>query len=251
VFHLAGASQVGAAQASPLHALRVNVGGAATLLEAVRIAVPEAPVVLASTTAVYGATPSPAWTEDSPMNPVSAYAGSKAAAEVIGQTYAAAYGLKVVSLRCTNVYGPGDPNPGRLVPSLVDDLLAGRTPRLRSAGTAPRDFLYVEDAVRGFVRAAARLDDGIVTSGAFNVSSGTAASALEMMTRLARLTGRPEVAAQTGAEQESAPATVSSARARTELGWAPQWTLDEGLRETVRAYIKLTGVAREQTAGQP
>ena len=134
VFHLAGASQVGAAHASPLEAMRVNVGGAAALFEGVRLVVPTAPVVFASTIAVYGASAAVDGSEDSPMAPASAYAGSKAAAEMIGRTYAASYGLAVISLRCTNVYGPGDPNAARLVPSIIDDLLSGRTPRLRSAG---------------------------------------------------------------------------------------------------------------------
>jgi len=248
VFHLAGASQVGAAHASPLDAMRINAGGAAVLFEGVRLAVPAAPVVFASTTAVYGASAAVDWNEDAPMAPASAYAGSKAAAEMIARTYAASYGLAVVSLRCTNVYGPGDPNQARLVPSLIEDLLSGRTPRLRSAGTARRDFLFVEDAVRGFARAAARLEDREVESGAFNLSAGTSASALEMTGLLGRLTGRPAVVPQTGTETESAPGTVSAERARTRLGWTPQWTLEDGLRKTVQSYIGATCVARSEAA---
>lgn len=250
VFHLAAASQVGAAQASPLHVMRVNVGGTVALLEAVRLFVPAAPVVCASTTAVYGAGEGQAWTEDSPLAPASAYAGSKAAAEMIARTYAASYGLKIASLRCTNVYGPGDPNVARLVPSLVASLLSGRTPRLRSAGTAPRDFLYVEDAVRGFTRAAARLDDGAMESGPLNLSAGTSVSALEMTRLVGRLTGQPAAIFEPGPEAESAPGAVSSERARMRLGWTPQWTLEDGLRETVRSYISATCATRGEATGQ-
>jgi CDP-glucose 4,6-dehydratase len=250
IFHLAAASQVGAAQASPLHAMRVNVGGTVALLEAVRLFVPGAPVICASTTAVYGANNGHEWAEDSPLAPGSAYAGSKAAAEMIARTYAASYGLKIASLRCTNVYGPGDPNLARLVPSLVGDLLNGRTPRLRSAGTAPRDFLYVEDAVRGFARAAARLDDDAIEGGPINLSAGTSVSALEMTRLLARLTGHPGIVSEPGPELESVPGAVSAERARVRLGWTPQWTLEDGLRETVRSYISTAYAVRGEATGQ-
>lgn len=267
VFHLAGASQVGAAHASPLDAMRVNAGGSAALFEGVRRVVPAAPVVFASTTAVYGvpargagAPPAPAidaerrldvyLDEDSPMAPTSAYGGSKAAAEMIARTYAASYDLAIVALRCTNVYGPGDPNRARLVPSLVDDLLSGRTPRLRSKGTASRDYLFVDDAVRGFVHAAVRLEDGEVPSGAFNLTGGASVSALEMARLLGGITGQPAVVPETGAEPESSPPTASAERARTRLGWMPQWTLEEGLRRTVHFYISATCAARRAAAGE-
>jgi CDP-glucose 4,6-dehydratase len=237
VFHLAGVSQVGAAHASPLDAMRINAGGTAALLEGVRLTVPAARVVFASTTAVYGASSAANWDEDSPLAPVSAYGGSKAAAELIGRTYAAAYGLSIVALRCTNVYGPGDPNPARLVPSLVADLLGGRRPRMRSTGTAALDYLFVHDAVRAFIRAAARLEDRTIASGAFNLSAGGRASALEITQMLARFAGRPALAPETGEERESAPGAVSAERARNQLGWAPQWTLEDGLRQTVQWYI--------------
>jgi nucleoside-diphosphate-sugar epimerase len=210
-------------------------------------------VVFASTTAVYGVSAGSAGAsaldENSPMAPSSAYGGSKAAAEMIAQAYAASYGLAIVALRCTNVYGPGDPNPARLVPSLIDDLVSGRTPRLRSQGTAPRDYLFVDDAVRGFVRAAARLESGVVPSGAFNLIGGGNASALEMTQLLGRLTGLPAVIPETGAEVESAPATASAARARAQLGWTPRSTLEEGLRRTVHFSISAACTVRREGSG--
>ena len=104
--------------------------------------------------------------------------------------------------------------------------------------------------MRAFVRAAARLEDRAVESGAFNLSAGTSVSALEMTGLLGRLTGRPAVVPQTGADTESVPGTVSAERARTRLGWTPQWTLEEGLRKTVHSYIGATCVARREAAGE-
>jgi CDP-glucose 4,6-dehydratase len=253
IFHLAGTSQVGAAHAFPLDAMGVNVGGSAALVEGVRRVVPAASVVFASTTAVYGVSSggadAPAFNENSPLAPSSAYGGSKAAAEMIAQAYAASYGLAIVALRCTNVYGPGDPNLARLVPSLIDDLVSGRTPRLRSNGTTPRDYLFVDDAVRAFVLAAACLEGRVVPGGAFNLAGGVTASALEMTQLLGRLTGRPAVVPETGAEAESAPATASAARAHAQLGWMPRWTLEEGLRRTVHCSASNVCTARGEGPG--
>jgi nucleoside-diphosphate-sugar epimerase len=237
VFHLAGASQVGAAHSSPADAVRVNAGGTVVLLDAVRGTAPDAVVVIASTAAVYGPPAAAALAEDAPLAPSSPYAASKAAAEMIARGYAAAYGLKVVALRCANVYGPGDPNPERLVPSVMTALLCGRSPQLRSRGTAPRDFLYVKDAVRGLARAAARLDDGSVRVAAINLGSGTSVSALDLTRRLAQLAGHPTLEVITGSDADLVPGSMTNARAHQLLGWRPEWTLDDGLRETVAAYV--------------
>ena len=237
VFHLAGASQVGAAHSSPADAVRVNAGGTAVLLDAIRTFVPDAVVVMASTAAVYGAPAAAAIAEDTALAPSSPYAGSKAAAEMIARGYAAAYGLKIVALRCANVYGPGDPNPERLVPSVMTALLSGRSPELRSRGTAPREFLYVKDAVRGFARAATRLDDGSVGVAAINLGSDSRVTALDLARTLTRLAGHPALDVITGPDVDVVPGSMSSDRALQLLGWRPEWTLDDGLRETVAAYV--------------
>ena len=242
VFHLAGASQVGAAHASPAEAVGVNAAGTAVLLDAVRSQARDAVVVLASTSAVYGT--QAAATEDAPLTPLSPYAGSKAAAEMIARAYAAAYRLKIVALRCANVYGAGDPNPERLVPSVMTALLSGHAPRLRSTGTAPRDFLYVKDTVRGFARAAARLDDGSVDVAAINLGSGTSVSALEVSRKLTRLTGYATLDVITGSDVDLVPGSMTNDRAHQLLGWRPAWTLDDGLRETVASYVN--GMRSEQ-----
>lgn len=250
VFHLAGASQVGAAHVSPADAVRVNAGGTAALLDAVRSHVPEAVVVIASTAAVYGMRAAAAMAEDTALAPASPYAGSKAAAEMIARGYAAAYGLKVMALRCANVYGAGDPNPERLVPSVMTALLCGRSPQLRSCGTAPRDFLYVKDAVRGFARAAARLDDGSVRVAAINLGSGTHVSALDVTRRLALLAGHPTLEVITGSAADLVPGSMTNDRAHELLGWRPAWTLEDGLRETVGVYVHGMGSARGEVSRQ-
>jgi CDP-glucose 4,6-dehydratase len=250
VFHLAAASQVGDAHASPVGAVKANAGGTAVVLDSVRRTVPAAPVVIASTAAVYGNTTAGEIDEDSPLAPASPYAGSKAAAEMIARSYASAYGLKVVALRCTNIYGAGDPNPDRLIPSVMTALMSGVAPRLRNNGAAPRDFLYVEDAVRGFLRAAAWLDEGAGPATALNMGSHDRVSPIEVARRLATLAGQPALTAVPGEGSEAAIGSIAIARARRLLGWEPRWTLNDGLRTTVAGYLTATYPARSETSRQ-
>jgi CDP-glucose 4,6-dehydratase len=250
VFHLAAASQVGEAHASPVDAVKANVGGTALVLDSIRRAVPAAPVVMASTAAVYGTTTSGDIDEDWPLAPASPYAGSKAAAEMVARSYAAAYGLKVVALRCTNIYGAGDPNPERLIPSVMTALRSGCAPRLRNNGAAPRDFLYVEDAVRGFLRAAAGLDEGNGLSPALNLGSRHRVAPIEVARRLATLAGQPELGAVAGQGVEMPIASIAIERAKRLLGWEPRWTLNDGLHKTVAGYMTAAQAVRGETSRQ-
>jgi nucleoside-diphosphate-sugar epimerase len=250
VFHLAGASQVGAAHISPAEAVRVNVGGTGVLLDALRSNAPDAVVVIASTAAVYGTGSATALAEETPLSPSSPYAATKAAAEMIARGYAAAYGMKILALRCANVYGAGDPNPERLVPSVLTALVNGRPLQLRTCGSAPRDFLYVKDAVRGFACAVARLDDGRVTVPAINLGSGTRVAALELTRKLAMLAGHPMLEVITGPIADPVSVSMTNDRAEQLLGWRATWTLENGLHETVSGYVNGVALARPAISRQ-
>jgi nucleoside-diphosphate-sugar epimerase len=129
------------------------------------------------------------------------------------------------------LYGPGEPLP-RLVPSIVASLLRGE-PALCSAGTQRRDFLHVEDVGTALARLAASAVEGPV-----NVASGEAVAVADVARRLGEIVGRPELI-RLGARPTPAgepPLVVAATRRlREEVGFAPRWTLDAGLRQTVDA----------------
>ena len=100
------------------------------------------------------------------------YDASKAAADVIARCYWHSYGLPVAVTRFANLYGGGDLNASRLVPETVSAALDGRAPVIRSDGTPERDFLYVEDAVAGYLAIAEALGRGEGRGEAFNAGVG-------------------------------------------------------------------------------
>jgi CDP-glucose 4,6-dehydratase len=258
VFHLAGQAIVGGAGQAPGETFAVNVGGTWSVLEACREAgCPR--VVVASSEKVYGPEPVGRLTERSPLEPGDSYAASKAAADVIARSYWAAHGLRVAVARLGNVYGGGDMNPSRLVPEAVWAALAGRAPRIRSDGTARRDFLYVEDAVAAYLAIADLLavDSDRSAGLAFNAGAGIRATVLELVSGVFAAAGVPlhrelrgagSIAGRRDADPSAGGSDHSLLSGLT--GWRPRVELEEGLRRTV-AWYREHAPSPPPSAGRP
>jgi len=150
-----------------------------------------------------------------------------------GEEYLAAYnrlyGTRHVSLRFGNVYGPRQDPKGEagVVAIFMNRLREGGTPKIFGDGTQTRDYVYVGDVVAASLAAA---EHG---GGVLNVGSGVETSVLDLYERIQRVAGVTREAefaeARPGELQRS---VLDPSRARTELGWEPQHSLDEGLAET-------------------
>ena len=244
VFHLGAQTLVGVAHRFPLPTLDTNVRGTYNLLEACRIhAGLVNRIVVASSDKAYGQTARLPSAEDEPLVGRHPYEVSKSCADLIAQAYHHTYGIPVAIARCGNVYGGGDLNWSRLVPGTIRSLLRDERPVLRSDGTYVRDYLYVKDAVRSYLLLAERLDDERVRGGAFNFSAESPLSALEMVSEIGRVMGRngsaPEILAS--AVGEIPHQALSAAKAKSILGWEPDYDLESGLRETIGWYRELLG----------
>ena len=236
VFHLAAQTQVSTAVADPIGTLEANVRGTWQVLEACRRQKVKR-VIVASSDKAYGDGEVP-YTETQNLRHSGVYATSKACADLIAQSYLQEYGMSIVITRCGNLYGPGHTNWSTLIPGTIRSILKGEAPRLRSNGQAKRDFLYVEDAVEGYLKLA---ESSRV--GAFNFGGGQAWSALEVVERICFMM-------QSGIKpiiENNSPATeideqwLSTDRASVLLGWHPTKPLDQGLEETIawyREYLK-------------
>lgn len=245
VFHLAAQTIVGVAERDPAGTFDTNVRGTWTLLEAVRRTAPLAQVVVASSDKVYGPLGRRPADESDPVQPGRAYETSKACADLIARGYAQAYGLSVALTRCANLFGGGDLHWDRLVPGTIRALLRGERPVLRSNGRYLRDYLYVEDAVWGYLLLAERLAaDPTLTGQAFNFGLEQPLTAREMVERIAQVMGvAVEPVVLDAARGEIVAQALSAARARRLLGWQPQVGLEEGLRRTVAWYREFLGAA--------
>ena len=246
VFHLAAQAVVGHANRSPLGSWEANVRGTYTLLEACRTLGSVRRVVVASSDKAYGAHDQLPYREDFALQPRHPYDVSKACTDLIARSYAHAYGLPLAVTRLANVYGPGDLNWSRIVPDTARALVRGERPRVRSDGSAERDYIYIEDAVEAYLAVTASLDRPELAGRAWNAGWGRPVSVLEVVRTLIDVSGvdvEPDIRGEGTPAGEIPRQYLDSSAIRAELGWEPRWELDRGLRATwdwYRAYLGST-----------
>jgi CDP-glucose 4,6-dehydratase len=124
------------------------------------------------------------------------------------------------------------------VPGTIRSFLRGERPIIRSDGTYVRDYIYVKDVVRAYMCLAECLDDDRVQGEAFNFSAETPLTVLELVQAIQRLMNCEHIEPQIldCAEGEIRAQYLSAAKARSILGWEPQFNLEQGLRETIEWY---------------
>jgi CDP-glucose 4,6-dehydratase len=239
VFHLGAQTIVGTAHRFPLPTFEANIRGSYNLLEACRLHGDMVQrVVIASSDKAYGERPNLPYTEDMPLNGRHPYEVSKSCADLIAQAYHHTYGLRVAIARCGNVYGGGDLNWSRIVPGTIRSFLRGERPIIRSDGTYVRDYIYVKDVARAYMRLAECMDDDRVRGEAFNFSTESPLTVLELVGTIQRLMKCEHIEPQIldCAEGEIRSQYLSAAKARAILGWKPAFDLERGLCETIEWY---------------
>jgi len=238
VFHLAAQTIVGIANRNPVSTFESNVGGTWALLEAARRSPRVKGVVLASSDKAYGDHERLPYDEAAPLQGRHPYDVSKSCADLIAQTYAHTYGLPVVITRCGNFYGGGDLNWNRIVPGTIRAVLRGERPVIRSDGLSVRDYFYVEDGAAAYMTLAERLAaDPALRGEAFNFSNESQVTVLELVRRiLAALGATVEPDVRNEASNEIRHQYLTARKARERLGWAPLFSLEQGLSRTVSWY---------------
>jgi CDP-glucose 4,6-dehydratase len=238
VFHLAAQPLTGTAFEDPLSTLETNVRGAWNLLEACRRSPGVRAVLLASTYQVYGDQGQLVCTEETPLAARDPYGISKSCADLIAETYAMSYGLPLAMVRSGNLFGGGDENRGRIVPSTIESILRGERPIIRSDGETRRDYLYVEDSAAAFLLLAEKLAGNPDLRGqSFNFSNEDPISVLDLVREiLSRMQSSLEPDIRREFSGGNRHQYISSAKARAALGWRPRFTLGEGLDRTIAWY---------------
>jgi GDP-4-dehydro-6-deoxy-D-mannose reductase len=248
VIHLAGVSSVARSHDHPAATVSVNVLGAANLLESVKRHAPRARVLLVGSGEVYGAVASghPA-KETDPPRPLSPYAASKFAAEVLARQMVESYRLQVMLARPFNHLGPGQA-PGFVVPSLTRqlvDIARGAAPPVVEVGdlSPVRDFSHVLDVIDGYLLLLEQGDPGE----AYNLCSGEGRNIRDLLDELQRLIGtRAEVRVDPKRLRPVEIPWLVGDPARIEsLGWRRRRTVRTALAELIEAF----GASRPTTAG--
>ncbi len=231
VVHLAARAGVRESLADPLLYESVNVRGTAVVLEAARQSAETrgraVPVVFASSSSVYGARGPGRFTEDSGADsPVSPYAATKRCGELLAHAAWAGAAVPVTCLRFFTVYGPRQ-RPAMAIARFFELAQNGDPLPIFGDGSAIRDFTFVSDAVSA-VLASLDQPDGFRV---LNIGSDAPVRLLDLVAAIGEISGQPLKLAHLPVQNGDVPRTHADiSRARAALGWAPQISLQEGLR---------------------
>ncbi|MBO0865020.1 MAG: GDP-mannose 4,6-dehydratase [Mycobacterium sp.] len=235
VFHLAAQIDVRHSVADPQFDAAVNVIGTVRLADAARRAQVRKIVHTSSGGSIYGTPPTYPTSETVPTDPASPYAAGKVAGEIYLNTFRHLYGLECSHIAPANVYGPRQDPHGEagVVAIFAQALLAGKATRVFGDGTNTRDYVYVDDVVDAFVKAAAPVGDGQ----RFNIATGVETSDRQLHSAVAAAVGAPD-------DPEFHPPRLGDLKrscldiglAERVLGWRPQVQLDDGVGRTVEYF---------------
>ncbi|MBB1498950.1 dTDP-glucose 4,6-dehydratase [Paracoccus sp. MC1862] len=249
VMHLAAESHVDRSIDGPGAFIETNVTGTYNLLEAARAywtrqGRPEGfRFHHISTDEVFGSLGETGqFTEDTPYDPRSPYSASKAASDHLVRAWHETYGLPVVLTNCSNNYGPYH-FPEKLVPVVILNALHGREIPVYGDGGNVRDWLYVEDHADALLLC---LEQGAIGR-SYNIGGENEARNIDLVRTICahldtlRPAGAPHdrlirfVTDRPGHDRRYA---IDPTRIRTELGWRPSVTVEEGLKRTVEWYLQ-------------
>ncbi len=244
VIHLAALGSVPLSIEQPMLCHDINVTGMLNLMLAARQAGLKR-FVYASSSAVYGDDALPTKREESLGRPLSPYAASKFMNEVYAATAQVCYGMEPVGLRFFNVFGPRQDPKGAyaaVIPCWIAAMRQGESVYINGDGGNTRDFCFVQDIVQALLLASGTANAGAFGQ-AFNVGLGRATDLNELFETLRLL-----VQEQTGRQvadviyRDFRPGDIrhscaDTQRLREGLGFEPEFTVMEGLRLTVAAYL--------------
>lgn len=238
VVHLAAWAGVRPSIAAPILYSDVNVTGTTKLLERCR-ASGIRPFVFASSSSVYGARKEVPFREEDPVDdPISPYAATKKAGELIGYTYAHLHQLRFVGLRFFTVYGPRQ-RPEMAIHNFARKIMDKQPIRLFGDGSSSRDYTFIDDVVAGVVAA---IDRACKTDGyrIYNLGCGRTTRLEELVGLLEASIGQSAIVERLPDQPGDVPRTFASIdRARAELAYDPKTPPQEGIEKFV-AWLRTT-----------
>ena len=233
IVNFAAETHVDRSIANPDPFLQSNVIATYNLLQSIRKNRPQK-LVHISTDEVYGSAPTGSFHEESPLNPSSPYSATKAAGDMLVRAWTATYNLPTIILRCTNNFGPYQ-HPEKLIPKTIIRATKGLDIPLYGSGNQVRDWIYVQDFCTAIEKA---MENGTVGE-TYNISAGNEltnrqvaekvlAYLIQPPTRIVNVQDRPA---------HDFRYSLSSEKARKQLGWKPKHNFDDALGLTVKWYL--------------
>jgi dTDP-glucose 4,6-dehydratase len=235
IFNFAAESHVDRSIHSADEFLRTNILGTQVLLDAAR-AKNTRRFVQVSTDEVMGTLPDESdlfFTEESPIQPNSPYAASKASAELVVRAARETFGVDTVVTRCGNNYGPRQ-FPEKLIPLVISNAMNNEPLPIYGDGKYTRDWIFVEDHARAIWMIYEKGKSGE----AYNIGARNELKNLEVVTSILDALGKPHslinyVKDRLGHDRRYA---IDPTKVETEIGWKPRMTWEEGLQKTIEWY---------------
>jgi UDP-glucuronate 4-epimerase len=229
VIHLAAMAGVRPSLLDPLHYEDVNVRGTLILLEELKTR-PATRFVFASSSSVYGARDRVPFSEtDDIHHPVSPYAATKRAGELLCYTHHHLYGIPTTCLRFFTVYGPRQ-RPEMAIAKFTRAILAGKPIPFFGDGSTRRDYTYIDDIVDGVLAALDRCAGYEI----FNLGESATTSLSELVEMLGEICGRKPILDRQPLQPGDVPLTCADiSKSRRMLGYEPHTPVAQGLRQYV------------------
>lgn len=212
-----------------------NVMGTTHLLEASRRSDKLKGFIMVSSDKAYGKK-NATYVETDPVGGDHPYEVSKAAGDLLARAYNKTFGLPVIVVRAGNIYGPGDLNINRIVPSIMNTAITHEPLHLRSDGTLVRDYIYVSDVVSAYIVLLQQFSSYV--GQIFHVSSDRSYSVLELIKEAEHALHQPiPYTVQNSAINEIPTQHIESTKIQ-KLGWKPTISLEEGMKKTFQWYVR-------------
>lgn len=230
VFHQAAMASVPLSVDFPEEAHRINATGTLKILVAARDCGVKK-LLNASSSAIYGDNINMPLKESEPINPLSPYAVSKAAAEQYCKVFYEVYGLETVSFRYFNVFGPRqDPESqyAAVIPKFIDSLLNGNSPIIYGDGEQSRDFIYVNDVVDANIKACESKFSGVL-----NLACGTALSVNELFSMIKSILESPIDVTYVESRSGDIKHSLAEVSGLKNINFQPKKEFEKQLKETI------------------
>lgn len=245
VLHFAAKNPTGKEIGEPFNFAEINVGRSGLLLEEVRRLKSEKNIrfIHLSSYEVYGTMEKTPFTEKSPLRPTTPYAASKASTDLLCLAYHKTFGIDVILTRTTNIYGPYQ-SEDKLIPMIVQKSLKNEEIQIFGNGQIVRDWIFVDDHNRGVLKVLKFGKSGEI----YNIGARCPKSQKEIVeevlknvakfkkVKVENLRKLVKFGIKRIAEDEAR--MLDSSKIREELGFTPEVTFEDGIKESVLFFIK-------------
>ena len=232
--HLGARAGVRPSLADPMLYASTNVDGTMLVLQWAASRAEPVPVLFASSSSIYGDDNPVPYREDAALAPISPYGATKAAAEILLQSFGRCYGVPGVALRFFTVYGPRQ-RPDLAIHKFARSIDAGQAIPVFGDGSSCRDYTHVDDLCAGVFSALGRLLEGTLEHRIYNLGSDAPTRLDAMIDAVARAVGKPAKIEWLPMQQGDVKRTWADlTRSRAELDYAPGVAFAEGLADFVR-----------------